>query len=323
MHRTTEVIVCTFNGEDYIVEQLQSILKQTCKVNKISIYDDQSSDATVTRILRFIDQQNEDDRQGFALHINAQNLGYAQNFMLAIENASADIIFLCDQDDIWQPNKVEATLELFNESGVDMVFSDGALIDRCGESLNRPTVLTSYGLDNRMIQDFKNCAFERLLKRNYVNGAAAAIRRTAAQAALPLPCEMPHDYWLAIWCSLNGGIAATPQVLYRYRQHHRNVIGIGSDNAVYNWLGIWRHPIAPRERELRIWTAVTIRIAELPKPLSTDSAQHKLEWLSRVVCGKRRSLARLCAVVMSLFRGDYRTYSTPNAFLRDILSFIK
>ena len=321
---STEVLLCTYNGAPFIVEQLESVLRQTTRVTKISIYDDRSSDGTVVRIHEFVNQLSPHDQQLFEIQVNSSTLGYARNFINAIEHATQDILFLCDQDDVWEPQKVEDLLKLLLDSPSDMVFSDGVLIDESGREFDRMTVLQSYGLttNEHVVDYFREHAFELLMKRNYVNGAAAAIRRASAHSALPLPCDMPHDYWLAIWCSLHGGVVATPRVLYRYRQHRHNVIGIGSSNPIYEWLGIWRHPNAPRERELRIWRAVTNRIEKLPCSKQIDGARRKLEWLTRVV-SRDKSFTRAWEIVKSALNGTYRQYSGRASLLRDLVSLIK
>jgi glycosyltransferase involved in cell wall biosynthesis len=323
MYLTTEVILCTYNGSAFIIEQLESILKQTTRVNKISIYDDQSSDDTVPRIHGFISRQAEDIQRLFNIQINRVNLGYARNFTEAMARSTKDVLFLCDQDDIWEPGKVEAFLDLLILHGSDMVFSDGEIIDHSGLALGRGTVFKSYGLTKNSVSCFRERGFELLMKRNYINGAATAVRRIAAQNALPLPCDMPHDYWIAIWCSLHNGIVATPQILYRYRQHQGNVVGIGSSKLLYDLLGIWRHPSAPRKRELRIWKAVAGRIASVCRPDQCEAATRKLEWLSRVVTGDSKSSARSYEILKSAFNGSYRKYSPRYAFLRDLVSLFK
>lgn len=321
---TTEVLVCTYNGAAFVVEQLQSIIGQTTRVNKISIYDDQSSDDTVSRIHEFVNQLPLDDQRLFIIQSNTSNLGYARNFAKAISRSSEDILFLCDQDDIWEPTKVDVFLRLFRDKSPDMVFSDGLVIDHSGRRLRRESILESYGLTKPLISCFRDHAFELLTKRNYIPGAAAAIRRVTAQHALPLPCDMPHDYWLAIWCSLHHGIIASPQTLFRYRQHQNNVIGgMGAGNPAYELLGIWRQPTIPRERELRIWKAVTDRIAVLPCEKQVESARRKLGWLARVVPSEKTKLSRAYEIVKSAVNGSYRRYSPPHAFLRDLVSLIK
>jgi glycosyltransferase involved in cell wall biosynthesis len=323
MNPTTEVIVCTYNGTAFVIEQLQSILRQTRRVDKISIYDDKSSDGTVHRIKEFISKLPLNEQTRLKVRINDSNHGYARNFTNGIASATEDIIFLCDQDDIWESEKVAILLALFGEQGPAMVFSDGSLIDHAGHKLGQRTVLQSYGLSKKQILAFRENATEFLVKRNYINGAAVAIKRHAAQSALPLPCDMPHDYWLAIWCSIHGGIVATTQMLYRYRQHSNNVIGIGGSNPLYTWMGIWRHPNAPRERELRILTAITARVTSVSGPKQAEAFERKLAWLSSVVTTEKTALSRIGAVLKSAINGNYRRYSNEYSFLRDVISFIK
>jgi glycosyltransferase involved in cell wall biosynthesis len=327
MDLSTEVIVCTYNGSAFITEQLKSLLKQTRCVDKISIYDDQSTDDTVRRIQDFISRQTFDDRRLFSLQVNPVNVGYARNYCNAIAKATKDLLFLCDQDDVWESQKVERLLDVFNQYNADMAFSDGTLIDQSGQALRGKlrgkTVLQSYGITDLSLTGFKSNAFQFLIRRNYINGAAMAIRRSAAQAAMPLPCDMPHDYWLAIWCSLHDGIVGTPQTLYRYRQHANNAVGIGPSSFLYELLGVWKHSNMPRHRELRIWKSVIDRIAGLPRKSEVAAAQRKLEWLSLIVTDDKRSLTRAFEVVKSVFNGNYGTYSTMNACLRDIMSFFR
>jgi hypothetical protein len=204
-----------------------------------------------------------------------------------------------------------------------MVFSDGRIIDANGRRRGRSTVLESYGLGEYQIRGFRECSFKLLLKRNYINGAAAAVRRTAALRALPLPCDMPHDYWLAIWCALHDGIVGTPEPLYRYRSHGRNVIGLGSSHPLYRWLGIWNHPTAPRERELRIWRAVTSRIAAFSRATEIAAARDKLAWLSNVVPQDRNSFKRGFEILKSAASGKYRIYSGGDSLFRDLVSLIR
>lgn len=323
MNLTSEVILCTYNGSAFIIEQLESILRQTRRVNKISIHDDRSSDDTLSLIRQFVGGLTEENQRLFEIHPNPANLGYARNFIGAITESTEDVLFLCDQDDIWEPNKVEVCLDLFTTHQADMIFSDGSLIDSSGRGIGRGSVFEAYGLTGKMASRFRENAFELLIKRNYVNGAASAVRRAAAQDALPLPCDMPHDYWLAIWCSLHNGVIATPERLYRYRQHRGNAIGVGTSNLLYELLGIWRHPDSPRQRELRVWKAVTDRISTLSRPEQYEAAARKLEWLSRVVPSDAGNLARSYEILKSALNGSYRSYSGRFAFLRDLVSIFR
>jgi len=323
MNVTTEVILCTFNGSVFIVDQIESILAQTKKVDKISIYDDLSSDDTFNKISEFIGNLSDSDQQIFNIEINSVNLGYAKNFSNAISQATEDIIFLCDQDDLWEPNKVAILFDLIQQHDVDLAFSDGLLIDSKGQEICNSTVLETYGLVSQKMGKFNNCAFRHLMKRNYINGAAAAIRREAAQSALPLPCNMPHDYWLGIWCSIHKGVLVTDQTLYRYRQHEGNVIGIGGSNPLYILLGLWRYCDKPRERELLIWQGVVDRISTLSCDSQTQIARNKLSWLSHVVPKQKTSWPRAYKIFKSILNSNYRRFSPKYSFLRDFFSLVR
>jgi hypothetical protein len=91
---------------------------------------------------------------------------------------------------------------------------------------------------------------------------------------------------------------------------------------MYEWLGIWRQPNVPRERELRIWRAVTTRIENLACSKEIDAARRKLDWLTRVV-SREKSFSRALEIARSRLNGNYRRYSAKDSFLRDLVSLIK
>ena len=98
------LLMATYNGEKYIVEQLKSIYNQTVNPDEVLIADDVSNDRTVELIERFIEQH---DLKNWKLMINSSNKGYKKNFYDLIQQATGDVIFLSDQDDVWEKNKIE------------------------------------------------------------------------------------------------------------------------------------------------------------------------------------------------------------------------
>jgi glycosyltransferase involved in cell wall biosynthesis len=103
----TSVVICTYNGADTIVEQLDSIRNQTLKVDEVVICDDRSTDNTVDVVRSYIEKEQ---LSGWNIYVNENNLGYASNFFYAACKAQGDFIFFCDQDDIWVENRVEKML---------------------------------------------------------------------------------------------------------------------------------------------------------------------------------------------------------------------
>ena len=105
------VVMTTYNGKDFIVPQLESLKNQTRTPDEVLIFDDQSKDATPNLVQNFIHENN----LSWSLVINADQLGWRKNFMQGFQKASGDIIFPCDQDDIWNYHKIEDMVKILEE----------------------------------------------------------------------------------------------------------------------------------------------------------------------------------------------------------------
>lgn len=103
------IVLTTYNGERFILEQLNSIFKQTIRPDEVLIIDDCSDDNTYTIIEKYIEKNNLNN---WCLLKNEKNLGWKKNFMKGIEKARGELIFLCDQDDIWELNKIETQVQI-------------------------------------------------------------------------------------------------------------------------------------------------------------------------------------------------------------------
>lgn len=108
------VAMATYNGEAFIIEQLESIRTQTVSVDEVRICDDQSKDATVQIVQQYIEEHHL--APDWSITINEKNLGYASNFMKAVSLTDGDIVFFCDQDDIWVTDRVEKMSNIMKEN---------------------------------------------------------------------------------------------------------------------------------------------------------------------------------------------------------------
>ncbi|MDE6208721.1 MAG: glycosyltransferase [Lachnospiraceae bacterium] len=108
------VAMASYNGEKYIEEQLDSILSQTMPVDEIIICDDKSKDNTVKVVEEFISKKGVSDI--INISVNEENLGYASNFISAVKKTTGDLIFFCDQDDIWTDSRVEEMVHIMEEN---------------------------------------------------------------------------------------------------------------------------------------------------------------------------------------------------------------
>ena len=108
----TSVVMSTYNGERYIFEQLESLRKQTMKPDEVLIFDDGSSDSTVSLVSKYIQDNNLENWQ---ITVNKHNKGWRQNFMDGMWQSTGDIVFPCDQDDVWLEDKIAKMTKLMKE----------------------------------------------------------------------------------------------------------------------------------------------------------------------------------------------------------------
>lgn len=213
------VAICTYNGEKYIEEQLNSIINQTISPNQIIICDDYSTDNTI-RIAKKILEQSKID---YKIHINEKNKGIVWNFKNAINLCDGDIIFTSDQDDVWYENKIEIMMKEFkNNSNCVLVFSDAELVNKDLEYMNVDLWETlNFRKDN-----FKNNNYyEIFLNRCVVTGAAMAFKKDLVSKIQYFSKYWLHDGWIAINAPIYGDIKPVSNKLIKYRQHGNNVVG--------------------------------------------------------------------------------------------------
>jgi glycosyltransferase involved in cell wall biosynthesis len=205
------IVIATYNGERYLREQLDSIAAQTLKPTQIIIQDDASSDATVAIIKEYPHLPIE-------LEINPHNLGYIRNFELALSKASGDYIALCDQDDIWETNKLD---HLLKAVGVhSLVYSNSLLIDSKGNSLGKTL---SDKLKNRFISTHSPLAF---IYDNCVSAHALLFHQSLLPQLFPFPKHLYFDAWIAANAASLHGVCYLDETLVHYRQHSTNTLSI-------------------------------------------------------------------------------------------------
>jgi glycosyltransferase involved in cell wall biosynthesis len=207
------VCIATYNGEPFIKRQLDSIIKQLKQEDEIIIVDDGSKDRTV---------QVVKDTYGnrIKVYVNEKNLGVIKSFEKAISLATGDILFLCDQDDIWDDIKVEEVLGAFTQKHADLVVHDAYVVD--GE-LNIIHPSWNHYNHNNINQGI----FGNILKNAYT-GAFMAFKKGLVPDLLPFPATIEmHDQWIALVCMLKKKeIVFIEKPLMKYVRHGGNVTGM-------------------------------------------------------------------------------------------------
>ena len=220
------IALCTYNGEQFIRDQLESIYLQETTPFELVVCDDCSTDRTLEILYSFKSKCKFDVR----IYKNDINLGSNKNFEKAIHLCNGDIIALCDQDDVWRKDKLTKIIfALENNPDVEYVFSDAELVDRdlnlLGSSLWAPVNFTG----KRYRQFVSGNQLLCLLQGNVVTGATMAFRSSLINLVLPIPDGIVrlHDGWIALIASSAGAKGLPlPEKLILYRQHGNQQTGV-------------------------------------------------------------------------------------------------
>lgn len=198
------VCIATYNGENFIKEQLDSILIQLNANDELIISDDSSTDNTLKIIHSYHDKR-------IKLLPNQKFHSPIYNFENALKHAKGDFVFLSDQDDVWEANKIEVMLS--HLSKYSLVVSNCSIVDKNGDMIRK-----AYFNDGTL----KTGVFRNLIHNNYL-GCCMAFRREVLDIALPFPTKIAmHDIWLGLCAAHFFSTIFIPDKLIRYRRHGNN-----------------------------------------------------------------------------------------------------
>lgn len=218
---TVSVALCTWNGERYLGEQLESILAQTRLPDEVVISDDGSMDAT----LSIADTFAASAPMPVTILRSEGRLGSTRNFERAMRHCIGDLIALSDQDDRWRPQRLALSVRALDDApDAVFLFANGGLIDEGGRPL--PGSLWErfhfLGEKKRRLQAGD---YGILCRERFVTGATVMLRRSALSRALPIPPAWVHDAWLAIMLSFHGDLLMLDEPVIDYRVHSRQQVG--------------------------------------------------------------------------------------------------
>ena len=323
------VALCTHNGARFLEAQVRSICAQSCPPDEIVLSDDASTDGSVDIARRTLDacQSALPDRV-IALRVlqNTPPLGVVANFEQAIRHCTGELIALCDQDDVWLPDRLSRLqLEMARRPDLLLIHSDARLVDATGAPLGK-TQFEALGVQRWEIERIHaGGAMAVLLRASRVTGATVVFRRALADLALPFPAAWWHDEWLAMVAASLGRMDVIDEPLIEYRQHGHNAIGapprmpfVASVRSAIRAGGNERrgHKLARAEV---LWQ----RLCLLQPPLPADRLQavRDLVQHQRVRAYLPRSrMARARMVVRELLSGRYSRYSFGvRSAVRDLL----
>lgn len=212
----TSIALATYNGAQYLPEQLQSYVAQTRQPEELVICDDCSMDNTVEVCTAFAQVAPFE----VILLQNDSNLGYNSTFERALSHCSGDLVFISDQDDVWFPEKVETILGFFRDHpACHLVIHD---LEYCDQDLNP--------IGQRKIERIAEYTDPT---KAYITGMATAVTRTFLGLSLPLPegYDRNYDNWLHRCAYYSGVKQVLPEVLANYRRHEKTATSDGPLNV--------------------------------------------------------------------------------------------
>jgi glycosyltransferase involved in cell wall biosynthesis len=321
------VALCTYEGESYLAEQLRSILEQTRPAAQLVIADDGSTDRTLAVADATIAAYRAEhpDRTPVVLVLTGEKkpLGVAANFERALRVCTGDLIALSDQDDVWEPQRLERMVEaLAAIPDAGLLHSDARMIDGAGADLGTTLFAAlELGATERAEIDSGH-GFDALLRRNLATGATTMVRASVRDAALPIPDGWIHDEWLAVVAAATGRTAILDEPLTRYRQHGANQIGARKPTLGVR-ISRLREPRQPRnDRLLRRARSMAARLAVLDgvSEEKRAAARAKLAHEERRSALPALKIARVGSVLSAARRGDYRRFgNSAQDVLRDLV----
>jgi len=229
MKNKIAILLATYNGERFIEQQLESIVRQSYLNWELFISDDGSTDDTLSILKKYA----EDDKRIHIVNEDITRQGACQNFGNLLKFALLeewDFIMFADQDDFWKADKIQLTLDaMIEEKNFDkipkLIYSD---FDYADDQL-RPLLSET---DNN-ISKWKELNLPRLLAQNNIYGCTMMINRSLAEDVSPIPsCAENHDYWISMVAALRGNIVHIKKRTMLYRQHSNNFSGHYTNNSL-------------------------------------------------------------------------------------------
>ena len=310
------VVVCTYNGEQYIREQIESILEQKHKVDEIVVCDDGSNDRTLEIIRQVF---AESGFKHYRIMGPRATKGVASNFLRGLKVSTGDYVFTCDQDDVWLPDKVAVFADAIEKSHKQLYFSDGYVVEsdlkKRGYSLWNTLDFSVNSLSN-------NTMFGILLSRCVVTGAAMAVSRELIDQIEEIPDCWLHDGWFAVVAAFNDSIQPIDRKTFLYRQHGRNVVGARSD-SLFGRAKSWARNISEQKRVRKTRYERYMCVRQKFESESEELSGCLRFWGKLCALDGRGAAASLATIIQLLVDGSYgRYYTGARGAVRDVLSLV-
>lgn len=306
------IALCTHNGSAFIDELMASIMAQTILPHELIVCDDASTDST----LQIISRYKVAALFPIIVKKNIDKMGVTQNFAQAISLCKSDVIALCDQDDVWHPEKISIILSSFETNYYPVaVFSDAQVVDVKLKNAGY-TIWERIGFSElhkkKMITEDR--PWEVLYQKTVITGATLAFKKSIISYILPIPSVWLHDAWIAQICASQGRFNCVNMPLINYRQHSLNVVG-GLKQSILKKIFNLKHTdrTVYLRREITRYEALKDRLVFF---MSSDRqntmlkmADEKLFFLKSRLMLPAQRLARILPIYKMWRENQYKKYA--------------
>ena len=243
MSDSIDILMSTYNGEQFIGEQLDSIVNQSITNWRLIIRDDGSSDNTRQIISQY---QEKEPNKIFLVDDDKVRLGACQSFFKLMTCSDARYVFFCDQDDVWLQDKMELQIKKMKEAEEScaedfpiLLHSDLKVVD---ESLS---LISNSLWHYQKINPKSMLGLNRALVQNYVTGCSVLVNKPLLDYAKAGGSNIiMHDWWMLLLATIMGEVVSMDETTVLYRQHAKNDIGANR----WSYLGAFRSFFGERGR---------------------------------------------------------------------------
>ena len=226
------VVLATWNGAEYVAEQIESVLRQSVKEWTLLVRDDGSCDGTADIVCQYCEQDGRIEWLGD----ESGRLGPDGNFERLLKTAlrrGAAYVLVSDQDDVWHPEKLAEQLRLMRQIEADAGRDSPSLVYSDLEVTDADLGVIHCSFNEHASPPHGEVQFlTALLQRNYIPGCSMLINRPLLELALPMPdIGIIYDHWLALCAAAAGSMQCVPQPLLKYRRHSGNVTPTGTSTS--------------------------------------------------------------------------------------------
>lgn len=219
--KKVNVLLSVYNPNiDFLKEQLISISKQSYKNLEVIIFDDCVEHRCDIEIF----EKYLSPIKYKILPYKNKNLGYVKAFELLVENADGEYIALCDQDDVWELDKIEKCVECLDKDGTVLVATDRSLIDENGHVFCKSVRHSKNAICEKW-STYDDIGIENFFQSG-APGMCMLMKTDFAKSTIPFSTYTGHDKWLLACANVCGGVSFLDEPLSKYRRYGKNVSGV-------------------------------------------------------------------------------------------------